>query len=237
MVAVQVRYGETFYVIGDFWQIVDRLKAHQAFFRFRARRWRWPEDLTVLQQTMFPFEVQAVSFSQAQQLQLQYDLTHIAPTQAWVKAHANLARLSVEWWEATRLKGKEDARHKKEFDTHAARVALALASVDLPSAELTREQIVALQQTQRTIEKYELRLVKWMGERAKIRRREELLDRFERELALSRANLIEIETTKGASRQALYEEVAGLDWRPTEISELKAAAKFLVGQTRKVRSS
>ncbi len=235
MVAVQVRYGDTFYIIGDFWEIVERLKAHRAYFRFRARRWRWPESRDALEKTMQPFEVLDTTFSQAQQFQFQYDLEHIAPTQQWLKTHANLVAVSVEWWEATRLKGKEDRKHHKEFATHQERVALALASTDTAPAELDRERIVALQQTQRQVEKYEPRIVKWLGERAKIRRREELLERFEREMGLTRENLLELETTRGAARQALYEEVAALEWQPHEINELKAAVRFLTAQERNAK--
>jgi hypothetical protein len=41
MVAVQVGFGKkTYYIIGDFWEIVERLKEQKARFRFRSRRWR-----------------------------------------------------------------------------------------------------------------------------------------------------------------------------------------------------
>ena len=232
MVAVQIRYGETFYVIGEFWEIVERLKAHRAYFRFRARRWRWPETRAALELTMQPFEVLDVTFSQAQALQLQYDLAHITPTQAWLKVQRGLAEASVEWWQTTKLKDAANSRQLKQFETHRDRLATALDALDLPAADLTRDQIVAMQQTRRLLEKYEPRLLKWLGDRAKIRRREALLDRFERELGLTRANLLEIETAGSAARQALYEEVAGLEWQPAEISELKAAARLLATQAR-----
>ena len=233
MVAVQIRYGETFYVIGEFWEIVDRLKAHRAYFRFRARRWRWPETLATLETVMQPFEVRDVTFSQAQALQFQYDLAHIAPTQTWLKVQRGMAEASVEWWQTTRLKDSANARQLKQFETHRHRVTTALTALDLPPADLSREQIVAMQQTRRVLETYEPRLLKWLSERAKVRRRETLLDRFEREMGLTRANLVEIETAGSAARQALYEEVAGLEWQPAEISELKAAARLLVAHARK----
>ena len=233
MVAVQVRYGDTFYIIGDFWEIVDWLKAHRAYFRFRARRWRWPESLSVLEKTMQPFAVLEISRSEAQGLQLRYDVEHIGPTQVWLKVQASLAQASVEWWEATKLKDSTNKRQKKEFETHRERVELALASLNTPPADLSREAIVAMQQTQRLVEKYEQRVVKWVGERAKVRRREALLSRFEREMGLTRENLVEAEEARGAARQALYEEVAALDWQPVELAELKAAARFLVTQERK----
>jgi hypothetical protein len=234
MVGVRLRYSkDTLYVIGDFWEIVGRLKANQARFRFRSRRWRWPDSLDALERAMQPYPVLPVSFSEAQVLQLAYDRVYIKPTQEWVAAHAQLAQLSVEWWEAVRFKRKENPKSRKAFETYREQVALALTITGVPPEELEREHITALQQTRRTVEKYEARITKWAAERTKERRRETLLARFEDEMGLSRENLAEVEALKGASRQALYEELAGLDWMPHEISELKAVAKHLLKEQRK----
>ncbi|MDB5078977.1 MAG: hypothetical protein JWP00_901 [Chloroflexi bacterium] len=233
MVAVQVGFDKkTFYIIGDFWDIVDRLKGHQARFRFRARRWRWPSNHPALISSMSPYYVLEGSFSEAQALQLEYDRVTIAPTQQWVKSHARIAQVSVEWWEEARFKRKDDARTRKVFEQYRDRVALALTVVDTGPAELEREQIVALQQTRRTLEKYEERVVKWLGERAKQRRREEVMARFEREMGLTRQDLLEAEAARGPDRLALYEELAGLEWQPHEVSELKTVVKHFLKEYR-----
>src|SRR4051812_12824946 len=100
MVAVQIGYDKkTFYVIGDFWDIVEKLKSQHARFRFRARRWRYPSSHHTLVSTMFPYHVLEGTFSEAQNRQLDYDRTTIAPTQQWVKSHVRMAQVSVEWWE------------------------------------------------------------------------------------------------------------------------------------------
>lgn len=235
MVAVQVRHGDTFYIVGEFWEIVERLKANRSYFRFRARRWRWPGSRGDLEEAMQPYPVLEITFSQAQALQLEYDRAHIAPTQEWVKAHRNMSQTSVEWWASSRL--KPDAKSQKLYNTHRERVELALQVVDKLPAELAREEIVALQQTRRTLEKYESRIVKWVGERAKVRRREEVLHRFETEMGFSREHLVEVEMAGNAARQALYEELAGLEWLPHELSELKALARLLVSQAKKERKA
>ncbi len=236
MVAVRLGYSQdTYYIIGEFWEIVARLKANHARFRFRARRWRWPDNFAALEAAMWPYAVLPVTLAEAQQRQLLYDRDHIQPTQQWIAAHIGPIRDSVEWWEATRFKRKEDPKSKKLYATHQERVALALAAINLPAAELERDQIVALQQTQRLVEKYESRIAKWATERDKARRREALIARFEDEIGLSRENLLEAEASRGASRQALYEELNGLDWMPHEIAELKAAAKFLLKQKPKTK--
>lgn len=237
MVAVQIKYsGETYYIIGEFWEIVARLKAHQARFRFRARRWRWWESLSDLERVMQPYPVAAVSQTQAQTLQLEYDRLHIAPTQEWAKAHAGLLQDSVEWWAATRLKPEDNPKRRKLYEAHRAQVATALSAFDLPAVELEREQVLALQQTRRLVEKYGSRITKWATEQVKIRRREEVLARFEEEMGLSQASLLEVESNRNA-RQALYEELAGLEWTPPEISELKAAAKILLRQQPKLKAT
>lgn len=233
MVAVQVGYDKkTFYVIGDFWDIVERLKGQRARFRFRSRRWRWPLSHTALVSTMFPYHVLEGSFSEAQTRQLEYDRATIEPTQQWIKSHARMAQVSVEWWEAARLKRRDDARNRKIFEQYRSRVETALAVVDLPPVELDRDQIVGLQQTRRTIEAYEERIVKWMGERAKQRRREEVMERFEREMGLTRQDLMEAEIARGPDRLALYEELAGLEWQPHEVSELKTVVKHFLKEYR-----
>lgn len=234
MVGVRLGYSkETYYIIGDFWDIVERLKANHARFRFRSRRWRWPAGFNALEKVMQPYPVLPVSFSEAQAQQLIYDRAHIHPAQEWLTAHATLAQTSVEWWEAVRYKQKDNPKSRKVFEDYREQVALALNAVDVPPEELERGQIAALQQTRRTLEKYEARINKWAIERAKERRREALLARFEDEMGLSRENLAEVEAIKGASRQALYEELAGVDWMPHEISELKAVAKHLLKEQRK----
>ncbi len=234
MVAVQIRYSnETCYIIGEFWEIVDRLKANQARFRFRARRWRWPDSRVALESTMQPYPVLDVSFGEAQQLQLAYDRLHIAPTQQWIRTQRHSVQLAVEWWEATRL--KTTPKSQKEFATLQERATVALASIDLTPTELDRQQVTALQQMRRLIEKYEDRIVKWVGERTKTRRREQVLARFEAEMGLSQANLLEVEIERGAARQALYEELGGLEWTPPEISELKAAARLLLKEHKKAQ--
>lgn len=233
MVAVQVGYNKkTFYVIGDFWDIVQRLKGQQARFRFRARRWRWPQSQAALESTMFPYHVLETSFSEAQASQLEYDRATIAPTQDWLKSHTRMAQVSVEWWETARLKGKTDSRNLKLFEQHRQRVETALSVLDQPAVELAREQIVALQQTRRLLETYEERIVKWLGERAKERRREELLVRFEREMGLTRQDLMEAEIARGPDRIAIYEELAGLEWHSAEVSELKTAIKHSLKEYR-----
>ncbi len=237
MVAVQVRYGDTFYIIGDFWEIVERLKAHRSYFRFRARRWRWPESLNALEMAMQPFEVREVALSEAQRLQLDYDRLHIAPTQEWVSGHTRLAQVSVEWWEAVKLKGKTDKRNEKLYQQHTQRIELALQAAQLPAADLDRDQTFSLQYARRIIEQYEPRIVKWLGERAKERRREELLTRFEREMGLSRAQLAEVEAERGPARLALYEELGGLEWQGPDITELKAAVRLLLKGVRSQKSA
>jgi hypothetical protein len=233
MVAVQVGFGKkTYYIIGDFWEIVERLKGEKARFRFRSRRWRWPAGHAALVSTMTPYYVLEGSFSEAQRLQLEYDRVTIEPTQQWVKSHRHMAQASVEWWEAARFKRKEDSRSRKLFEQYQGRVELAADSVDLPPAELEREQITALQQTRRTLEKYEPRIVKWLADRAKQRRREEVMSRFEREMGLTRRDLIDAEAARGPDRIALYEELAGLEWQPHEISELKAVVRHFLKEYR-----
>ena len=233
MVAVQVGYDKkTFYVIGDFWDIVERLKGQHARFRFRARRWRWPLSHSALVSTMFPYHIIEGNFPEAQARQLDYDRATIGPTQQWVKSHSNMARASVEWWEATRFKRKDDARTRKLFEQYRERAATAQTVTEVPPAVLDREQIVALQQTRRTLEQYEERIVKWLGERAKQRRREEVMSRFEREMGLTRQDLIEAEIARGPDRLALYEELAGLEWQPHEISELKSVVKHFLKEYR-----
>ena len=234
MVAVQMRYkGDTYYIIGDFWEIVERLKEHQARFRFRARRWRWPESLSSLEQTMQPYPVMDISYSEAQVLQLAYDRVHMGPTQQWLNTHRHSLQLLMEWWEATRL--KDNAKSQKAFARLKEQAEQALTVINLPTHELEREQVMALQQSRRMLEKYEERIVKWVGERVKARRREQVLARFESEMGLSRQNLLEIEQERGASRQALYEELAGLEWTSPEITELKTAAKILIKQHNKAK--
>src|SRR5947209_178679 len=135
MVAVQVGFEKkTFYIIGDFWDIVDRLKGQNARFRFRARRWRWPSNHSALVSTMSPYYVLEGSLSEAQVLQLEYDRVTIAPTQQWVKSHARIAQVSVEWWEETRLKRKDDVRNRKLFEQYRSRVEIASGVVDMPPA-------------------------------------------------------------------------------------------------------
>ncbi len=233
MVAVQVGFGKkTYYVIGDFWEIVERLKGQQARFRFRSRRWRWPSNQAALVSTMTPYYVLEGTFLEAQRLQLEYDRVTIAPTQHWLKSHSRMAQASVEWWEAARFKRTEDNRSRKLFEQYRDRVELALGAVDLPPADLEREQLTALQQTRRTMEKYEPRIVKWLAERAKQRRREEVMSRFEREIGLTRQDLMDAEAARGPDRLALYEELAGLEWQPHEISELKAVARHFLKEYR-----
>lgn len=233
MVAVQVGYAKTtYYIIGDFWEIVERLKGQQARFRFRSRRWRWPSSYPALISTMLPYYVLEGTFAEAQRLQLEYDRVTIAPTQQWIKSHTNMAQASVEWWEATRFKRKEATRTRKLFEQYRDRVELAVRAVDQPSAKLEREQIAALQQTRRTVEKYEARIVKWLAERARQRRREEVMARFEREMGLTRHDLLEAEAARGPDRLALYEELAGLEWQPHEVSELKAVVKHFLKEYR-----
>ncbi len=232
MVAVRLgNSGDTYYVIGDFWEIVARLKANRARFRFRSRRWRWPGSFSDLKNVMQPFSVAAVNLSEAQQLQLIYDRNYIHATQDWIKANTRPVQDSVEWWAATRL--KDISRSQKQFKTHQERVNTALTAMSLSPNELERAQILALQQTQRLVKQYENRIAKWSQERDKARRREELVSRFEEEMGLSRADLLEVETSSPASRQALYEELAGLDWQRHEISELKAVARLLLRQSKK----
>lgn len=233
MVAVQVGYDKkTFYVIGDFWDIVERLKGQHARFRFRARRWRWPQSHSALVSTMFPYHIIEGNFSEAQTRQLEYDRTTIGPTQQWLKSHVRMAQASVEWWEATRFKRRDDNRTRKLFEQYRERVEAALGILEMPPAELDREQIVALQQTRRTLEQYEERIAKWLGERAKQRRREEVITRFEREMGLTRQDLMDAEIARGPDRLALYEEVAGLEWQPHEVSELKAVVKHFLKEYR-----
>jgi hypothetical protein len=233
MVAVRLANArESYYIIGPFWEIVARLKSSHARFRFRSRRWRWAGSLPELKTLMQPFAVAAVSLSEAQQLQLIYDREHIGPTRCWVSNHTDLINRSVEWWAATRLK-KDKARSEKLYQAHKERVATALSALTLTAPELDRAQILALQQTERLVKEYEPRINKWSTEQEKIRRRENLLARFEEEMGLSQENLLEVEASRGASRQALYEELAGLDWSPAEISELKAAAKLLLKQQKR----
>lgn len=233
MVAVQVGFEKkTFYIIGDFWDIVDRLKGQNARFRFRARRWRWPSNHPALVSAMSPYYVLEGTLSEAQVLQLAYDRVTIASTQQWVKSHVRMAQVSVEWWEEARLKRFDSTRNRKLFEQYRSRVEIALGVVDHPAAELEREQIVALQQTRRTLEKYEERVVKWLGERAKQRRREEVMVRFEREMGLTRQDLMEAEIARGPDRMALYEELAGLEWQPHEVSELKAVVKHFLKEYR-----
>lgn len=233
MVAVQVGYNKrTLYVIGDFWDIVARLKSQHARFRFRARRWRWPLSQNALVSTMSPYRVIEANFSEAQSLQLDYDRATIAPTQQWVKSHARMAQASVEWWEATRFRRRDHDRNRKLFEQYRERVETAATVTDLPPGELDKDQIVALQQTRRTLEQYEERIVKWLGERAKERRREEVMARFEREMGLTRQDLLEAEIARGPDRLALYEELGGLEWQPTEISELKSVVKHFLKEYR-----
>ncbi len=233
MVAVQVGYDKkTFYVIGDFWDIVERLKGQHARFRFRARRWRWPLSQTALVSTMSPYQIIEGNFSEAQASQLEYDRATIAPTQQWVKSHGRMAQASVEWWEATRFKRKDDDRTRKLFEQYRNRVETAATVTETPPGELDREQIVALHQTRRTLEQYEERIVKWLGERAKQRRREEVMARFEREMGLTRQDLMEAEIARGPDRLALYEELGGLEWQPGEISELKSVVKYFLKEYR-----
>src|SRR4051812_15652941 len=115
MVAVQMRYkGDTYYIIGEFWEIVERLKAHHARFRFPARRWRWPESLSSLEETMQPYPVLDISYAEAQMLQLAYDREHMGPTQQWLHTHRHSLQLLVEWWEATRL--RDNKKSQKAFE-------------------------------------------------------------------------------------------------------------------------
>ncbi|HEX2913127.1 MAG TPA: hypothetical protein VH186_20155 [Chloroflexia bacterium] len=238
MVAVKVRNSDkTLYIIGEFWEIVERLKAQGAYFRFRSRRWRWPGGLSELEATMSPYVVLEGGRNEAHALQLEYDRAHIEPTRQWIKAHTRMSQLSVEWWQEAKLGRRQDSKARKEYEQYRERVELAFASLDILAEELERDQITALQQTQRTVEKYEGRIVKWLADRTKARRREELLARFEQEMGYTRDNLLEAEAARGAARQALYEEVAGLDWLPHEISELKVAARALLKQRRQEKIS
>ena len=233
MVAVQVGYDKkTFYIIGDFWDIVERLKGQHARFRFRARRWRWPLSQSALVSIMFPYHIIEGNFSEAQARQIDYDRTTIGPTQQWLKSHVRMAQASVDWWEATRFKRRDDSRTRKLFEQYRERVETALGILEMPPPDLDKDQIVALQQTRRTLEQYEERIVKWLGERAKQRRREEVMSRFEREMGLTRQNLIEAEIARGPDRLALYEELAGLEWLPPEISELKSVVKHFLKEYR-----